>query len=83
MIITEIGRNVNLDHTNLSFRDASYENTAFNTRKRLTTNNPKTITMGHLNIILIPNKFDGIMDVVGKNLDVFLISETRGSPHVY
>ena len=33
--------------------------------------------MGHLNINSIPNKFDGIMDLVGKNLDVFLISETK------
>ena len=63
MIIIEIGRNVNLDRTNLSFRDGSYEDTDFNTMKRLRTNNPKKITMGHLNINSIPNKFDSIMDV--------------------
>ena len=33
--------------------------------------------MGHLNINSIPNKFEGIMDLVGKTLDVFLISETK------
>ena len=33
--------------------------------------------MGHLNINSIPNKFDGIMDIVGKKLDIFLISETK------
>ena len=57
MIKTEIGRNVNLDHTNLSFRDGSYEDTAFNTMKRLRTNNHKKITMGHLNINSIPVLF--------------------------
>ena len=58
MIITEIGRNVNLDHTNLSFKNGSYEDSAFNTMKRSRTNNPKKITMGHLNINSIPNKFE-------------------------
>ena len=55
-------RTVNLDHSNLSFRDVSYEDTAFNSMKRLKMNNPKKVTMGHLNINSIPNKFDGIMD---------------------
>ena len=39
--------------------------------------NPKKVTMGHLNINSLPNKFDGIMDLVATNLDVFLISETK------
>ena len=62
-MICEIDRNVNLDYTNLSFRDGSYEDTACNTMKMLRTNDPKKITMGYLNI----NSIDGIMDVVGKN----------------
>ena len=33
--------------------------------------------MGHLNINSIPNKFQGIMDLIGNHLDVFLISETK------
>ena len=39
--------------------------------------NPKKVTMGHLNINSIPNKFEGIMGIVGKDLDIFLISETK------
>ena len=45
--------------------------------KRLRIQNPKKVIMGHLNINSIPNKFDGIMKLVAKNLDVFLISETK------
>ena len=33
--------------------------------------------MGHLNINSIPNKFEGIMDLVSKHIDIFLISETK------
>ena len=33
--------------------------------------------LGHLNINSIPNKFDGIMDLVKGKLDIFLISETK------
>ena len=39
--------------------------------------NPKKVVMGHLNINSLPNKFEGIMDIVAKNIDVFLISETK------
>ena len=39
--------------------------------------NPKKVTMGHLNINSIPNKFDGIMEIVENHLDIFLISETK------
>ena len=42
--------------------------------------NPKKVVLGHLNINSIPKKFDGIMDLVAKNLDVFLISETKIDP---
>ena len=38
---------------------------------------PKKVTIGHLNINSIPNKFDGIMDFVATNLDVFSISENK------
>ena len=43
----------------------------------LKINNPKKVTVGHLNINSIPNKFDGIMDMTKHNLDIFLISETK------
>ena len=33
--------------------------------------------MGHININSIPNKFEGIMDLVAKYIDIFLISETK------
>ena len=42
--------------------------------------NPKKVTIGHLNINSIPNKFNGIMSVVKDNLDIFLISETKIDP---
>ena len=45
--------------------------------KRLRLQNTKKIFMGHLNINSIPNKFDGIMDVIKEKLDIFLISETK------
>ena len=39
--------------------------------------NPKKVMLCHLNINSIPNKFEGIMDLVAKILDIFLISETK------
>ena len=45
--------------------------------RRLRIHNPKKVIIGHLNINSIPNKFEGIMDLVAKNIDVFLISETK------
>lgn len=45
--------------------------------KKLRLQNTKKIIMGHLNINSIPNKFDGIMDVIKDKLDIFLISETK------
>ena len=39
--------------------------------------NPPKVMLGHLNINSIPNKFEGIMDLVAKVLDIFLISETK------
>ena len=66
MIITEIERQISMIQINISTRDGSYEDTAFNTMKGLRMNNPKKITMGYLNINSIPNKFDGIMDVLSE-----------------
>ena len=43
----------------------------------LGSKNPKKVTFGHVNINSIPNKFDGIMNLVANKLDVFLISETK------
>ena len=45
--------------------------------REIRINNPRKITVGHLNINSIPNKFDGIMNMVEGNLDIFLISETK------
>ena len=50
---------------------------AFDEMKNLKLKHPKNIFLGHLNINSIPNKFDGIMDFVNENLDIFLISETK------
>ena len=49
----------------------------FQLLQMLRLKNPKKVTIGHLNINSIRNKFDGIMDLVAVNLDVFLISETK------
>ena len=49
----------------------------FDHLRNLRVSNPKNVTMGHLNINSIPNKFEGIIDAVAKDLDIFLISETK------
>ena len=53
------------------------ERCTFDIIRDVKLNNPKKVTIGHLNINSIPNKFDGIMDMVRPNLDIFLISETK------
>ena len=53
------------------------ERCVFDQLREIKLKNPKRVTLGHLNINSLPNKFDGIMDIVGKNLDIFLISETK------
>ena len=45
--------------------------------RNLRIQNTKEVIMGHLNINSIPNKFEGIMDLVAKHLDIFLTSETK------
>ena len=47
------------------------------TLKDIRLKKPKKVTVGHLNINSIPNKFDDIMDIVKHNLDIFVISETK------
>ena len=53
-----------------------YEGCELDQLRHLRINNPKKVTMGHLNINSLPNKL-GIMDMVANDLDIFLISETR------
>ena len=53
------------------------ENSISDNLRKLRMQNPKKVVMGHLNINSLPNKFEGIMDIVAKNIDVFLISETK------
>ena len=53
------------------------ERCVFDQLRETRLKNPKRVIMGHLNINSIPNIFDGIMDLVAKKLDLFLISETK------
>ncbi len=53
------------------------EGCVFDQLKGLRIKNPKKVTIGHLNINSIRKKFDGIMDMVSKYLDIFLLSETK------
>ena len=39
--------------------------------------NPKNLTMGHLNINLLNNKFESIKPIISPNFDTFLVSETK------
>ena len=77
-------RNLNTyPHVNSTFINFSgdtgdeNDNCTFDTVRNLRIQNPKKVIMGHLNINSIPNKFQGIMDLVGKHLDIFLISKTK------
>ena len=53
------------------------ERSVYGKMRCLRLKNPKKVTRGHLNINSIPNKFEGIMDLVKENVDMFLISETK------
>ena len=57
--------------------DIDGERCASDIMREIRLSNPRKITVGHLNINSIPNKFDGIMNMVEGNLDIFLISETK------
>ena len=54
-----------------------YEGCVLDKLKILRVSNPKKVILGHLNINSIPNKFDGIMNIVATGIDFFLISETK------
>ena len=45
--------------------------------KQIKCNHPKNIVLGHLNINSIRNKFECLKYIVGKNIDILLISETK------
>ena len=62
---------------NFLVREKDNEGCVLEHLRYIRASNPKKLTLGHLNINSIPNKFDGIMDIVSTNLDVFLISETK------
>ena len=53
-----------------------YEGCELDQLRHLRINNPKKVTMGHLNINSLPNKL-GIMDMVANDLGIFLISKTK------
>ena len=40
-------------------------------------NAPDILILGHLNINLIRNKFNALTYVIGNNIDIILISETK------
>ena len=84
---TEMNTSYHIDsEVDLNTHSSLYENSEiiepsnddiFKNIHNLRTQNPKKVLMGHLNINSIPNKFQGIMDLIGNHLDVFLISETK------
>ena len=45
--------------------------------KKLKFENPNKLIIRHLNINSIRNKLDCLFDIVGKNVDIFLISESK------
>ena len=53
----------------------SNESCAYEELKRLRLRNPKKVILVHLNINSLPNKFDGLMDLVKEKIDIFMISE--------
>jgi len=69
----------NIDKNLLTLNASTYadEENAYNKLHNLRFKNPKKVTLAHLNINSIPRKFVGIMDMIAKNLDIFLVSETK------
>ena len=65
------------DGDNFLVREKDNEGCELEHLRYIRASNPKKLTLGHPNINSIPNKFDGIMDIVSTNLGVFLISETK------
>ena len=54
-----------------------YEGCVHDQLKILRVSSHKKVTLGHLNINSIPNKFEGIKDIVATLIGIFLISETK------
>ena len=48
-----------------------------NTLRKLKNDNPNKISIGHLNINSIRHKLEFLKELIGINLDIFLISETK------
>ena len=58
------------------------QNTAglpFSEVKNYKLENPKNITKGHLNVILLRNKLISIGEMTKSKLDIFLVSETKNN----
>ena len=53
------------------------ERSVYDKMRDLRLKNPQKVTLGHLNINSLSNKFEGIMNLVKENVDIFLISETK------
>ena len=47
------------------------------TFRKLKSDNPNKISIGHLNINSIRNKVEFLKELIGVNVDIFLISETK------
>ena len=80
MISAHLFVNICVPNNSSTYPTNSLEENEVSAHEQLHTlrlKNPKKVIMGHLNINSIPNKFDGIMDLVANKLDIFLISETK------
>ena len=64
-----INSNVNFP-THIENAQIGTERCVFDELKEMRLNNPKRVLMGHLNINSIPNKVDGIMDMVEGKMDI-------------
>ena len=77
---SNIKLNTNVNHNKppvLTATDIPSTGCVFDNLKKLRITNPKKAIISHLNINSIPNKFQGIMDLVANNVDIFFISETK------
>ena len=45
--------------------------------KNIKLKNANKIVFGHLNVNSLRNKFQCLKDVIGQNIDIFLVSETK------
>ena len=65
----------NLDQIENNISENS--NDPFDKIKKLKLKNPRKITIGHLNINSIRNKFIAIKEAINNNLDIIIFSETK------